>query len=1405
MKKILIVLITCSLLFFSYNSYCQYQSELWGMTQTGGDGGGVLFKTEGNGLNQQILTTFIESPGRSPIHGHLCQAANGKFYGMTQQAGTSNLGVLFEYDPATSVYIKKVDFLGTSNGSSPRGSLVQAANGKLYGMTYQGGASNYGVLFEYDPATSTYTKKIDFAGATNGRYPYGSLMLAANGKLYGMTNQGGTSGFGVMFEFDPTTSTYTKKIDFTGATNGSYPCGDMMQASSGKLYGMTYQGGTSGNGVLFEYDYTTSTYTKKIDFAGATNGRYPYGSLIQISGGKMYGLTAYGGTNGYGVLFEYDPATSVSTKKLDFAGTTNGSYPYGSLAQASNGKLYGMTQSGGTGNYGVLFEYDPSTSTFTKKLDFAGATNGSYPQGSMIKATDNKLYGMTTSGGTSDFGTMFEFDALTSVYLKRFDFSGTNNGSNPYGSLMQADNWKLYGMTYSGGSNNFGVLFEFDPVNLTYTKKIDFAGTTNGKYPYGSLTKALNGKLYGMTYQGGSANFGVLFEFDPLTSAYTKKIDFVGTSNGRAPYGSLTLASSGKLYGMTYNGGTSNNGVLFEFDPSTSAYVKKVDFTGTANGSYPFGSLIQASNGKLYGMTYSGGTNGMGVLFEFDPVTSTYTNKFNFDGTANGSYPYGSLVQASDGKLYGMTYQGGASGFGVMFTFDPATSSLTKKFDFTGTSNGSYPRGNFIQASNGKLYGMTYRGGISDLGVLFEYDPITSTYIKKIDFISSNGSYPYYSNVIEVCINPEFTALISDATICTGGNTNFITAATGNDLTYQWQVNDGSGFTDIFNGSIYSDVTDDSLHITGALSGMNNYQYRCVVTSACPAKSIFSDTATLFLYPDYNFTDNHSICSGDVYNWRGSDYSAAGTYTEEYLTTHGCDSVFTLNLTVNYNSTGSFSMTECDSYTAPDGVVYTTSGIKTAVIPNAAGCDSTITINLAIIHSTTSSISVTDCDSYTAPDGIIHTTSGIKTAVIPNAAGCDSTITINLTIKHSTTSSVTETACDSYTAPDGIIYTSSGIKTAVIPNLVGCDSTITINLTLNHSTVSSIAVSDCISYTAPDGVVYTTSGIKTAVIPNAAGCDSTITINLTINQNTTGSVTETECDSYTAPDGTAYTTSGIYTAVIPNSAGCDSTITIDLTIIQSTISSITETACDSYTAPDGNVFTTSGIQTAVIPNSLGCDSTITIDLTINYSSTSSITESACDSYTAADGVIYSSSGTYTAVISNTTGCDSTITIDLTIYTVDATVTVNDPSIYANASGAIYQWVDCDNNYAPIPGEYDQAFTADTNGNYAVIVTLNSCTDTSLCNQVTSIGFLENTFNTEIILFPNPTKGLINIDMGTKYENIAITISDLNGREIKNESVKNRQVFSIYFDEPAGVYLITITSDKENARIKLIRD
>jgi len=725
----------------------------WGMTNGGGtDNVGVIFKMAPDGTGLTTVRSFTyTTPGRSADETgvQLWQSPAGKLYGVTASGGSFSSGVIYEYDPSTDAYVVKYNFNYTDAfGYYPVTSLVPGAAGKLYGMTSYGGTSNKGVLFEFDYTTGTYTKKVDFTG-TNGATPSaGGLYLHTNGKLYGFTAFGGTNNFGVLFEYDPATNTYTKKIDFLGATNGGLPYAGLSRASNGKLYGTTIQGGANDQGVLFEYDVTTNVLTKRFDFIAST-GFAPASALVEANNGQLYGITAAGGSAGGGVLFEFNSSTNIYTKKIDF-NNANGSGGLGGLLKANNGKLYGLTYSGGSSSGGVLYEYDPATNAYTKRYEFINnpGLEGSRPRATLMQASNGLLYATTSIGGSANSGVLFEYNIATNTYTKRIDFNAAPLGVYPYSGLMQASNGKLYGLTNLGGANGEGILFEVDPVTNASTAKHSFS-RTGGSFPTGVLTQAGNGKLYGLTPIGGDMNgYGVIFEFDPTTSIYTTKQEFDG-SNGRSPNGGLVQASNNKLYGVTNVGGTASVGVLFEYDPATNALTKKIDFGGSA-GTYPSADLIQATNGKLYGLTYEGGSSDNGVLFEYDISTNTITPKVNFNGT-NGENPEGSLLQAPNGKLYGLTGDGGANSEGVLFEYDIATNAYTKKFDFGGSASaGTKPKGSLAVSPNGKLYGGTNNGGANSKGIIFEYDPATSTLTKKHDFNGTDGAGFLYSRLLFV-------------------------------------------------------------------------------------------------------------------------------------------------------------------------------------------------------------------------------------------------------------------------------------------------------------------------------------------------------------------------------------------------------------------------------------------------------------------------------------------------------------------------------------------------------------------------------------------------------------------------------------------------------------------------------
>jgi uncharacterized repeat protein (TIGR03803 family) len=361
-------------------------------------------------------------------------------------------------------------------------------------------------------------------------------------------------------------------------------------------------------------------------------------------------------------------AAPAITLKASFNGA-NGANPYAALTPAGNGLFYGTTVYGGDNNVGSIFEFDPSGSgSITLKASFDG-TNGAKPESALTPAGNGLFYGTTVLGGGNGVGSIFEFDPSGggSITLKA-SFDGAN-GKYPFAALTPAGNGLFYGTAY-GGDNDLGSIFEFDPSGGgSITLKASFDGA-NGAIPYAALTPAGNGLFYGTTVYGGDNDLGSIFEFDPSgNGSITLKASFEGT-NGATPYAALTPAGNGLYYGTAYSGGDMDVGSIFEFDPSGVGSITLKASFDKANGAYPFEPLTPAGNGLFYGTTVNGGDNYVGTIFEFDPSgTGSITLKASFSPLP--SPPSGQLIQASNGKFFGTTSQGGEFGVGTIYAFDP--------------------------------------------------------------------------------------------------------------------------------------------------------------------------------------------------------------------------------------------------------------------------------------------------------------------------------------------------------------------------------------------------------------------------------------------------------------------------------------------------------------------------------------------------------------------------------------------------------------------------------------------------------------------------------------------------------------------------------------------------------------
>jgi len=361
---------------------------------------------------------------------------------------------------------------------------AQAQIPVLWGMTSRGvdSAPYSGSIFCVNGDGSGFADKVGFSD-TDGLFPFGNLSITKTGTFYGMTTSGGSHrGGGVIFKFDSASNVCTALYDFD-TINGRNPNGNLLMAGNSIFYGLTYSGGVYNNGVIFSFDTTTATYTKLFDF-NDTLGSLPNGSLIQAANGKLYGLTQTGGKYGAGIVFSFNITTDSVSDIHDFDGR-DGGFPNGNLLQAYDGKLYGLTTEGGANGDGVIFSID-TIGNYDTLFSFANS-GGINPYGSLIQTADSLFYGLTSAGGINDSGTIFNFNATTLAYNDVHDMDGIN-GKTPLGSLLLATDNKLYGTTCYGGTGKYGTVFGFDPSNNYFFKLVDF-NYGNGANPHGDLVE----------------------------------------------------------------------------------------------------------------------------------------------------------------------------------------------------------------------------------------------------------------------------------------------------------------------------------------------------------------------------------------------------------------------------------------------------------------------------------------------------------------------------------------------------------------------------------------------------------------------------------------------------------------------------------------------------------------------------------------------------------------------------------------------------------------------------------------------------------------------------------------------------------------------------------------------------
>ncbi|WP_336518615.1 choice-of-anchor tandem repeat GloVer-containing protein [Pollutibacter soli] len=553
--------------------------------------------------------------------------------------------------------------------------------------------------------------------------------------FWGTTSKGG--GGGNIFKY----AVAGNKLNtvFAWADNGRNPDSqsDLVEAANKKLYGVTRYGGSKGYGTVFVYDPVTNQHTAIHHFS-KTDGSNPLGSLVRANDGKLYGVTQMGGT-GDGTIFSVDPATNKVTRVYNFL-AANISHPFAGLMLASNGKLYGTTAHSrnlGLGG-GSIFSFDPVTKAVVKLADLEG-TGIVLPKSAMVQLSNGLMYGISTFVGSDGKGAMFEFNPVTNKVEKIYEYN-IDLGCIPNGLIVGTDQ-KLYGTTSLGGMNFGGSLggtiYSFDPVIRKYTPLYNFSDPT-GSSPAGNLFLARDGLFYG-TASGGKNGRGVVFSFGN-NNTYRVLYEFRATDEGYPKGGFIEATVDGQMYALASGDGAGLGGV-FSFSRQTGIYKSLASFT-SADGAAPYTGLEQAPNGKLYGTLTASGTPGTtGAIFSIDTATGTFTKIYSFT-EKDGSRIVNELTLGADGKLYGLATIGGSNAGGTLFSLDPVTNKFAVLYSFSSTL-GIYPTGKLARRiDNGLLYGTTTAGGANAQGTIFSFDPATKKYTKLYDFSTAQSGQP---------------------------------------------------------------------------------------------------------------------------------------------------------------------------------------------------------------------------------------------------------------------------------------------------------------------------------------------------------------------------------------------------------------------------------------------------------------------------------------------------------------------------------------------------------------------------------------------------------------------------------------------------------------------------------------
>ncbi len=952
-------------------------------------------------------------------------------------------------------------------------SFMSYSQSELWGINYYGSQLDLGGFFSLD-ASNVFTERrdINFENdyTSTGR---NGLTLASNGKIYASFGSNDVGDGGGILEIDPVTDEIIDVFSFEGQSITRLNTN--LVEYNGLLYGACYFGGANGFGGFFSFDPVTRTMTTLADF-DATN-RYIITQLEMGVPGQLFfnARPDYPTDEG---LFSYDIGTNTITRHYTFV--TNASNHYNNLTYV-NGVFYSATSLGGANNQGYIYSWD-ATNGFQIRKDISSTVTGPIIDKLVYDAARAVFYSTSWGGGANGDGVLIQFDPSNDSITVLHDYltSDLVTGGRPSGQpTLIGDH--LYILT-PDGDNGRWHRYHIPTATMEFIQTID--NYSNSDVLGQGVAVGNNIFFFTDSNTDGYGNGG-LVKLNVPTFTATDLSHFGALSYGSRCSGVVQELDRHKLFYSSGNGGFDDEGLIAYYNVIEDSIHVITDLNYVKTGYTIEGKWVQANNGLHYKGVYEGGVTDGGFLYRLNAQTDQLDIVHEFDYTPGGfGYPTGSMVKANNGLLYGVCWDYDI-GDGQMFSYDPINDTMVGHHLLNASIGGPY----YGLTGNGSdtLYGVNFAKGANNLGCIYMYDIPKDTAILVYDFVNTPTTGYYPETELTLMADGKFMG------VCRTGMQVFTFDPATNSVTFT-QQNLGPNLRTVGDPTLHS---NGKAYFTHALWPADYegsiYEFDPILDTVIVA---------------------HKIAGSGPNYYHFQDMSLA-----EYMPCTPTSS--------------SFSISACGAYTSPSGKVWAMSGIYIDTIPNADLCDSVITINLTIGNDSTYNLIVNACDSYTFAS-TTYTATGIYTDSLISHLGCDSIVVLDLTINAAPPITVDTTfAPTTCGGTDGKVVLNGGYDgcafalnsvstgaivggyldtiTSLIPTTYGfiiidsntCQSPVdsfTVDFGVENRMDTTVA---CNSYTWIDGNIYLMSGDYKYLKVVAGGCDTLIDLNLTINNSDT--------------------------------------------------------------------------------------------------------------------------------------------------------------------------------------------------------------------------------------------------------------------------------------------------------------